>query len=127
MHIMAAISEYLSSQREISVTGRHAGAGGRPGALEVSSSIDTSDISTNSKSRIRFTTFGGSVAAGLKGPGWVTAVGTRVVPWGGAVGVLFVDTEAAAASKSRPLAASVAGVNDGSVGRTAGIGAADTD
>jgi len=35
----------------------------------MSSSTVTSDISTNSSSRMRFTTFGDSEAAGLKGPG----------------------------------------------------------
>ena len=32
--------------------------------------MEISDISMNSRSKIRFTTFGGRVAAGWYGPGW---------------------------------------------------------
>ena len=40
-----------------------------PGAWGGSSEIEISDISTNSSSRIFFTTLGGRQAAGLYGPG----------------------------------------------------------
>ena len=49
------------------------GAGGWLGACGMSSSTVTCDISGNSCSRMRFTTFGDSEAAGLKGSGAVTA------------------------------------------------------
>ena len=41
---------------------------GRPGACGVSPSMEISAISTNSRSRIFFTTLGDRVAAGLNGP-----------------------------------------------------------
>ena len=57
--------EYLSSHWEMLVIGRRAGAGGRPGICGRSSSMEISAISTNSRSRIRFTNQGGREAAGL--------------------------------------------------------------
>ena len=49
--------------------GGRLGGGGRPGIGVGSASVETSDISTNSRSRILLTTFGGSAAVGLNGPG----------------------------------------------------------
>jgi hypothetical protein len=76
------------------VIGKRAG-GARPGACDGASLAVSSDISTNSRSRIFLTTFGGRDAAGLYGP-WA--------PMGsGAVGVGRVFLFAAAvAAASRP-------------------------
>ena len=52
------------------MTGRRAEAGWRPGVWGRSSSTVTSEISTNSKSRILLVTLGGSEAAGLNNPGF---------------------------------------------------------
>ena len=102
--------EKRSSHWPISVMGRRAGGGGRPAAWGISSWTVTSAISTNSKSRSRFTTFADSDAAGLKGPGLPRSglsVGTVTLPLG-AVAV------AAAASRCSPLVAAVLGRNVGS-------------
>ena len=67
LYKMAAMMEKCSTHCEMSVIGRRAGAGGRPGVFSRLSSMVTSDISTNSKSRIFFTSLGGREAAGLNG------------------------------------------------------------
>ena len=105
----AAIRENLSSHWEVSVTGRRAGAGGRPGAWAGVSSMVTSDISMNSSSCIFLTTHVGRDAAGLKRPSLVR--GTGAVPVLGEVSP--VEAEAAAARRSRPEAAAELGLNMG--------------
>ena len=92
-----AINENLSTHCEISVIGRYAGAGGRLGACEKSSSIVSSDISTNSRSRMRLTTFRDKEAAGLNRP--LAAKGVMDRSFGG---VVFVEAKAACASSCRP-------------------------
>ncbi len=97
--------EYLSSHCDISVTGSLAGP-------VMSSSIVTSDISMNSRSRIFLTTFIGRDAAGLKGPWgmtveWVAGGLLPLVTWAS------VDA-AAAASNSSPGTAAGSGLNRGS-------------
>ena len=57
------------STAALSVIGRRAGGGGRPGTCAAMSSTVTSDISTNSRSNMRFATLGDSDTAGLNGPG----------------------------------------------------------
>ena len=81
--------------------GGRAGVGRRLALGDGSSSIESSAISTNSKSRIRFTTLAGSEAAGLKGP-FVSSGG--VASCGDLAGGSEVpsDATAAAASNSRP-------------------------
>lgn len=86
--------------------------------------MQTSDISTNSRSRILLTTLDSSVAAVLNGPCRVRTAGTNkfpsvVVPAAG--WVWPAEAEAAAANISRPLVIPGEGVNNGSVGRTCGI------
>ena len=83
--------------------GSRTGGGGRPGTCGMTSSMVTSDISTNSKSRILFTTFGAMAAAGLNGPG--------VDMSGSGAGVL--SKLAAAASRSRPSVEARSGSNSG--------------
>ena len=63
--------------------------------------METSDTSTNSQSRIFFTTLGGRVAAGLNGPAASSEfpVGASVAGSGSLGGVA---AEAAAASSSSP-------------------------
>ena len=74
-----------------------------------------SAISTNSKSRIRLTSFVGSVAVGLNGPGVEMADGGV----GGGRGLLPVDNlEAAAASSSNPGLPGIEGVKMGILGST---------
>ena len=58
-----------------------------------------SDISTNSRSRIFFTTFEGNVAAGLNGPAAAGEGSCGVRVSGGSGGVA---AETAAASRSKP-------------------------
>ena len=94
----AANSENRFTQWEISVIGRRAGNGAWPGTADGESSVVSSAISTNSKSRIFLTTFGGSDAAGLKGPGCPTEGGAVAAVGVGPCGV----ADAAAASRSRP-------------------------
>ena len=65
---MAAMMEKRSTHCEMSVIGRRAGAGGRPGVFGRLSSVVISDISTKSKSNIFFTSLGGREATGLNGP-----------------------------------------------------------
>ena len=93
----------------------------RPEAWGNSASIEISDISTNSKSRILFTSFDGREAAGLYGLGPArdligTATGEE--SRGG-------DAAAAAARSSRPCAAAGAGVKVGSDANTPAIGTAE--
>ena len=121
----AAIEQNFSVHIEMSWMGGRAGKGGWPGVCAGTSSIEISNISTNSSSKIRLTTFGGRVAAGWYGPGWERlacaspAAGGRdsvvaVVPAAG--GTL----EAAAASSCRgvrPVCPGAVGVKVGSVGR----------
>ena len=66
----AAIEQNFSVHIDTSRMGGRAGRGGWPGVWVGMSSMEIPDISTNSKSKIRFTTFGGRVAAGWYGPGW---------------------------------------------------------
>ena len=75
MQMMAAIRENRSTHWEMLVIGSCAGAGGQPGSLGVTSSVAMSAISTNSKSRIRLTSFVGRAAVGLNGPGVEMAEG----------------------------------------------------
>ena len=83
MQMMAAIRENRSTHWEMLVMGSRAGAGGRPGTLGIASSVVMSAISTNSKSRIRLTSFVGRAAVGLNGPGVGMA---EVGGWGVGVG-----------------------------------------
>ena len=94
----ATNNENRSTQWEISVIGRRAGNGARPGTADGESSMVSSAISTNSKSRIFLTTFGGSDAARLKGPGCPTERGAIAAVGVGPCGV----ADAAAVSRSRP-------------------------
>ena len=94
----AANSENRFTQWEISVIGRRTGNGARPGTADGESSMVSSAISTNSKSRIFLTTFGSSDAAGLKGPGCATGGGAIAAVGVGPCGV----ADAAAVSRSRP-------------------------
>ena len=89
---------------------------GRPGAAGLSPSIEISAISTNSKSKIFFTTLGATVAAGLKGPA-ERRVEEGVEGDGAVIGVCTEDESlvAACASKSRP---EPDGVNRGRVAVT---------
>lgn len=113
--MMAAIRENRSTHWEMLVIGSRAGAGGRPGSLGVTSSVVMSAISTNSKSRIRLTSFVGRAAVGLNGPGVEMAEGGV----GGGSGSLPVDTlEAAAASSSSPGLPEMEGVKMGILGST---------
>lgn len=61
----AAIKEKRSTHCEILVIAGRGGAGVRPDGM---SSMVSSAISMNSKSRIRFTVLAGKDAAGLNGP-----------------------------------------------------------
>ena len=80
----------------------------------------SSAISTKSRSRMRFTTFVGSVAAGLKGPLLLkVGDGPRDAPVAGATAV--PDVEAAAARKSRPKGPGWLGENTGSVASVDGV------
>lgn len=99
MQMTAAMREKRSTHWDILVIGSRAGAGGRPGSLGGDSSVVMSAISTNSRSKIRLTSFEGSAAVGLNGP----AAEMAGVWVGGGRGVLAVDTlDAAAASSSSP-------------------------
>ena len=86
-------------------------------------SARSSDISTNSSAKMRFTTLGGRAAAGLYGPAACrltdTACGIASACW-----FLWVAASpaAAAASRSSPDATPVAGTNVGSAGSSAGFG-----
>ena len=93
----------------MSMIGSRAGGGGRPGTCGITSSMVTSDISTNSKSSIFFTTFGAMVAAGFNGPG--------VDMSGSGAGFLSKLAAAAAASRSRPSAEARSGSNSGNAER----------
>ena len=73
MHSTVAIRENRSTHCDMSMIGSLAGGGGRPGTAGSTSSMVTSDISTNSRSSILLTTFMDRAAAGLKGPGWVSS------------------------------------------------------
>ena len=89
------------------------------GAWGASSSTRMSDISTNLRSRIRFTTLRGKDAAGLKGPfcdSGVLAMDVR--------GAESREADAAAASRCRPwlFAAEPAGVKRSRVWETAVAG-----
>ena len=69
----------------------------------MSSSTVISDISTNSSSRMRFTTLGDREAAGLKGPGAVIAGRGGSRPTVGVSRDELLPAVAAAANRSRPL------------------------
>ena len=111
------MSEKHSTHTEISVTWGHAGMNWRPEAWGNSASIEISDISTNSLSRILFTSFDGREAAGLYGLGparGLIGTATGEESCGG-------DAVAAAARSSRPCAASGAGVKVASDANTPAI------
>ena len=112
---MAAINEKRSTHCEMIVTGRRAGAGGRPGSLYGRSSVVMSAISVNSKSRMRLTSSDGSVAVGLNGLGAeIVGVGAG----GGRGGIADDDTvDAAAASRLNPELPPTEGEKMGSLGR----------
>ena len=93
----AAIIENFSTQWEMSVIGGRAGGGARPGTWGGASLVVSSDISTNSKSRIFLTTLGGRDAAGLYGP-WAP-MGSGTIGGGR---VLLLAVAAAAASRLSP-------------------------
>ena len=102
--------------------GGRAGKGGWPGVCAGMSSIEISDISTNSSSNIRLTTFGGRVAAGWYGPGWERLACASPAAGGGVVFVAPAGgaLEAAAASSCRgvrTMCPGAVGVKVGSVGR----------
>ena len=104
MHSTAAISEKCSIHCDISRTGGQAGASRRPGACTDSLLLEISDISVNSKSKIFFTTLGGRVVVGLKGPAVSSELGAHITDsgnWGG------VAAEAVVVSSSSPDADSV--------------------
>ena len=84
----------------------------------MSASSVTSDISTNSRSRIFFTTLAGSEAAGLKGVGFDVPAVEPVPVCEGA----WAFCNATEASRLRPPPAVVFGVNVGMVGRVLGGG-----
>ena len=115
MQRTAAIKEKRSTHCEMLVMGRRAGAGGRPGSLDGSSSVVMSAISINSKSRMHFINFDGSVAVGLNGPGAeIVAVGVG----GGRGGITGDDAvDAAAASWLSPELPPTEGEEIGSLGR----------
>ena len=73
----------------------------------------TSDISTNSKFKIFLATLGASVAAGLKVPGLLRAT-TPAVRGEPLLPTACHSTDAAAASRSRPVSTPALGVNVGS-------------
>ena len=75
MHSTAAIRENRSTHCDMSMIGSLAGGGGRPGTAGSTSSMVTSDISTNSRSSIFLTIFMDRAAAGLKG--WVKGLGQQ--------------------------------------------------
>ena len=114
MQRTAAIKEKRSTHCEMLVTGRRAGTGGQPGSLDGSSSVVMSAISINSKSRMHFISFDGSVAVGLNGPGAeIVAVGVG----GGRGGITGDDTvDAAAASRLSPEVPPTEGEKMGSLG-----------
>ena len=72
----AATRAYRSVHSEVSVTLGRLGGGGRPRTCSGGVSDVTSDMSTNSRSRILFATLGAREAAGLNGP-CVRRAGTR--------------------------------------------------
>ena len=87
---------------------RCAGAGGRPGSIDGDSSVVISAISTNSRSRIRFTNFAGNEVVWLNGPGEDFRGGMEALP---------VDTlDAAAARSFSPALLAVDEVKIGSLG-----------
>ena len=92
----AANSENCSTQWEILVIGKQAGNGARPRTADGELSMVSSVISTNSRSRIFLTTFGGSDAAGLNEPDFPTE--GEVIE---AVGVGPCGVEADATSRLR--------------------------
>ena len=99
-------------------------------------SARSSDISTNSNARIRFTTFGGRAAAGLYGPGvcsWAAPTAgcgpcdSDCVEFGVACVPCGPGWESAAVARtSRPDIDPPAGVNVGSMGSWVGSGIVPT-
>ena len=76
----------------MSVTGGRLGGGGRPRTCSTPASMVTSDISTNSRSRIFFVTLVEREAAGLKGP--ARAAGREVAGRGEALSMMgFLDSK----------------------------------
>ena len=125
----AAIEQNFSVHIDTSRMGGRAGRGGWPGVWVGMSSMEISDISTNSKSRIRFTTFGGRVAAGWYGPGW-ERLGCPSPAAGGGVWQVWSTRQggaldAAAASSCRGVRAAcprTVGVKVGNVRGRPGMG-----
>ena len=75
--------------------------------------MEISDISTNSRSKIRFTTFGGRVASGWYGPGW-----EKLGCPSPAAGVVDLDAAAAKSCRGvRPVCPGVVGVKVGNLDR----------
>ena len=94
------MSEKRSIHMEMSITRERAGMDWRPEAWGYSASIEISDISMNSMSRILFTSFDSREAAGLYGLGparGLIGTATGEESCGG-------DVAAAAARSSRPYA-----------------------
>ena len=89
--------------------------------MVTTSSTVISDMSTNSSSSIRLTTFAESEAAGLNGPlllrscDWTRGIPSWVIPW--PLLAVCSETDAAVASRSRPLPAAGSGENRGMGGR----------
>ena len=84
-----------------------------------------SAISTNSRARIRFTTFGGRAAAGLYGPIVCKVAGSALSVT--CLSCVPVSLAATAASSSSPDAVCVAGANMGICGSCAGLGSVPSD
>ena len=79
-----------------------------------------SAISTNSRARIRFTTFGGRAAAGLYGPIVCRVAGSALSAT--CLSCVLVSLAATTASSSSPDATCMAGANVGISGSCAGLG-----
>ena len=86
-------------------------------------SARSSDIITNSSTKIRFTTLGGRAAAGLYGPAACELVDTTGELQSAGC-LLWADASpaAAAASRSSPDATLIAGMNMGSGGSSTAFG-----
>lgn len=112
----AAMRENRSTHCEMLVIGSRAGARGRPGSLGGGSSVVMSAISTNSRFKIRLTSFVGNAALGLNGPGAEMFV---VGAGGGPNESPGATFDAAAASRSRPELPVTEGEKIGSLGSAA--------
>ena len=120
----AAMEQNFSVHIDMSRTGGRTGMGGWPGVWAGMSSMEISDISTNSRSKIRFTTFGRRVAAGWYVPGWERLGCPSPAAGGNVAGVadpgrggLWMPLLRAAAGGVRPVCPGTVGVKVGNVGR----------